>query len=198
MKFSSFLLLVALCFGSSNLVLGQDGGGDEDCPSVPECCEEDCCGPNSSFDSPSCSFQLNAPGFTGVYSADYLFGCTERTCCLEDCCGQNTQWDPATGFCVVPLGSIAGNVSADLDNNDTGDIDLAGSLIELFDAAGVLVATRLTDAMGNYLFTDLPPGNYVVVQTNLPDFPDDVSDIDNSTDMNVINVTIGTPPFPPL
>jgi hypothetical protein len=192
MKYSSLLLLVVALLGSAEVVVGQI---DDGCPSVPTCCEEDCCAPNSSFNSPACSFDLNAPGFTGIYSADYLFGCTMRECCNEDCCGQNTIWDANIGFCVVPLGSISGNVSADLDNNDTGDIDLTGSIIELFDNNGALIATRVTGADGNYVFNDIPPGFYIVNQTNIPEFPLDVSDIDKSTAINTINVTIGTPPF---
>mmetsp|Transcript_29011 Transcript_29011/g.47911 ORF Transcript_29011/g.47911 Transcript_29011/m.47911 type:complete len:200 (+) Transcript_29011:55-654(+) len=199
MKCSSLLLLVVLGLSSTEVVLGQVVPDEEDdCPSIPLCCEEDCCGPNSSYNGTDCSFDLNAPGFAGVYSVDYIFGCSDRECCLGECCGHNTAWDAVTGYCVVPLGSIAGNVSADLDNNDTGDVDLEGSLIELFDASGALIATRATDAMGNYLFLDLPPGEYTVVQTNLPAFPTDVSDIDPDTPMNTINVTLGDPPFPPL
>lgn len=195
MKGSALLLLVVLFLGSAEVALGQTGVEEEDCPLFPVCCEEDCCGPNSSFNSPRCIFDLNAPGFTGSYTPAHVFGCTTRACCEADCCGSNTVWDATSGFCVVPLGSISGNVRADLDNNDTGDLDLSGSLIELFDASGALVATRTTGVDGNYVFNDLPPGDYTVVQTNIPQFPFDVIDIDDTTPMNVINVTIGTPPF---
>ena len=48
------------------------------------------------------------------------------------------------------LGSISGNVSEDNNNDDSGDVDLAGVPIILKDQSGTVVATTTTDSMGNY------------------------------------------------
>ena len=80
-------------------------------------------------------------------------------------------------------------MSEDLDNNDTGDVDLSGVTITLYDANGDVVATRLTDTEGNYVFYDLPSGDYTVIETNLPGYLD-VSDVDGPND-NTINVPLG-------
>ena len=85
------------------------------------------------------------------------------------------------------LGSISGNVSEDVDNNDTGDVDLAGVTVKLLEN-GVEVATTVTDSNGDYFFYDVPVGNYVVMQVNLPGFLD-VTDSDGVND-NMIAVTV--------
>jgi len=82
------------------------------------------------------------------------------------------------------LGSIAGNVKEDIDNNDTGDVDLEGVTITLADVNGAPIATTTTDSDGNYVFYDLPAGDYNVVETNLAGFSD-VSDVDGPNDNNI-------------
>jgi protocatechuate 3,4-dioxygenase beta subunit len=67
-------------------------------------------------------------------------------------------------------GDISGTVLADSNNDGTGDAPLAGVTITLYTDAGsgvpgTILATTTTDADGNYSFTGLPSGNYVVVQT---------------------------------
>lgn len=86
------------------------------------------------------------------------------------------------------LGSISGNVSEDINNDDLGEDNLSGVPIELRDRAGETVATTLTDSVGNYAFYDLPAGEYTVIETNLEDFLD-VSDIDGG-DPNIIRVPL--------
>jgi hypothetical protein len=61
------------------------------------------------------------------------------------------------------------------DNNyngiqDAGEPGVAGVAIELRNSSMGLVATTSTDANGNYLFTNLVPGNYVVdvTESTLP------------------------------
>ena len=73
------------------------------------------------------------------------------------------------------LGSIAGNVKEDLDNNDTGDAAIPGVTITLLDSAGAVIATTVTGGSGSFLFVNLPAGNYTVVETNLLGYTD-VSD----------------------
>ncbi len=79
------------------------------------------------------------------------------------------------------LGSISGNVS------DDGAANLVNIVVNLYadvNADGVpdgaILATRLTDANGNYLFAGIEPDDYVVTQINLP-LHSDVSDYDHTT-----------------
>jgi LPXTG-site transpeptidase (sortase) family protein len=96
---------------------------------------------------------------------------------------------------------ISGNVSADTDNDNTGDTNLSGITIELYadaDGDGVAdsttpVATKQTDTNGNYNFPNVTPGKYVVVETNGSSYPNDVSDKDgsaNGTNLNTIKVDV--------
>ena len=51
-------------------------------------------------------------------------------------------------------------------------------------AGGVttVVGVTTTDSNGAYSFVDVEPGNYVVVESNLPAYPGDVSDYDTTFD----------------
>ena len=94
--------------------------------------------------------------------------------------------DIGNDFVDEKLGSISGNVTSDDDNDDIGDTNLEGVTVELLDDSGAVIDTTLTDAAGNYSFTDLPTGEYQVRETNLPDFSDvnefdsDVTDTDDN------------------
>ncbi|NEQ77023.1 MAG: Cna B-type domain-containing protein, partial [Okeania sp. SIO2C9] len=81
----------------------------------------------------------------------------------------------------IPNGSISGTVFEDTDNNDTGDTPLEGVTITLLDDQGATVDTTTTDANGDYIFTDVAPGDYQVVETNLPGYQD-VSEVDGGND----------------
>ncbi|NEQ73046.1 MAG: hypothetical protein F6K23_08125, partial [Okeania sp. SIO2C9] len=81
----------------------------------------------------------------------------------------------------IPNGSISGTVTEDTDNNGTGDTPLADVEVVLRDDQGNNVATTTTGSDGTYSFNDVEPGDYEVVQTNLPGYQD-VSDQDNSND----------------
>ena len=71
-------------------------------------------------------------------------------------------------------GTISGSVLADTNNDDDGDTGISGVTITLFtdpngdgnpaDGTQVGVPTT-TDSFGEYSFTGLTPGNYVVVET---------------------------------
>jgi hypothetical protein len=59
-----------------------------------------------------------------------------------------------------------------LDSNangvqDAGEAGIAGVTVKLLDSAGGVVSTSTTDASGNYLFSNLTPGDYAV-QVVLP------------------------------
>ena len=61
--------------------------------------------------------------------------------------------------------TISGEKFNDLTGDgilDPGDPGLPGWTIDLLDAAGAIVATTVTDANGNYSFTDVGPGTYTV------------------------------------
>jgi hypothetical protein len=74
---------------------------------------------------------------------------------------------------IFELGSIEGNVSEDVNNDDNGDVNLSGIRVDLVqdsnnngfaDLGEPIVSTKLTDNLGNYSFENLEPGNYVVVE----------------------------------
>jgi hypothetical protein len=52
---------------------------------------------------------------------------------------------------------------------DPTEKPIAGVLVTLYDGSGNPIATTVTDANGNYLFSNLEPGTYSVGFTNLPD-----------------------------
>ncbi|WP_287308981.1 MULTISPECIES: SdrD B-like domain-containing protein, partial [unclassified Okeania] len=99
----------------------------------------------------------------------------------------------------IPNGSISGTVTEDTNNDGTGDNPLADVTVTLVDDQGNPVATTTTGTDGSYTFTDVEPGDYQVVQTNLPDYQD-VSDQDttpdgdaadnNTTVDNIVGVTV--------
>ena len=93
--------------------------------------------------------------------------------------------DIGNDFVDEQLGSISGNVTSDDDNDDIGDTNLEGVTVELLDDSGAVIDTTLTDAAGNYSFTDLPTGEYQVRETNLPDFSD-VNEFD-SDDSDILD-----------
>jgi LPXTG-motif cell wall-anchored protein len=80
-----------------------------------------------------------------------------------------------------------------IDTNGDGAVDpeeegIAGVLVNLYDLDGVLVDIAETDADGNYLFTDLLPGTYLVqlVPDSLPEELRATFDRDGSPDLNTI------------
>ncbi len=74
------------------------------------------------------------------------------------------------GFSEVPsevpaVGAIGDTIFWDANRNgteDDGEAGIPGVLVELYSNA-TLVASQYTDANGNYMFTNLPPGTYTVV-----------------------------------
>jgi protocatechuate 3,4-dioxygenase beta subunit len=80
--------------------------------------------------------------------------------------GATTTTTAATTTTVAPvLVSIGDTVWFDTDNNnvlDGADTRVRGAFVELLNAAGVVVATDVTDAGGQYGFANLAPGIYQV------------------------------------
>jgi serine-aspartate repeat-containing protein C/D/E len=61
--------------------------------------------------------------------------------------------------------SLGDRVWIDANDNgvqDSGEASLAGVTVRLLNASGQVIATQLTDASGNYLFTGLAAGQYAV------------------------------------
>ena len=73
---------------------------------------------------------------------------------------------------VDELGRIGGSVTADNDNNDTGDTPLANVRVELINNNGDIIATATTDDAGSYEFVGVTPGDYQVRQINLTGYGD--------------------------
>jgi hypothetical protein len=77
-------------------------------------------------------------------------------------------------FGYVFVASVSGNVSEDTNGDGVGDANLPGTVVQLYTdpngdgnpADGVLYAQAVTDAAGNYSFTGVPVGDYVVVEVD--------------------------------
>jgi len=101
-----------------------------------------------------------ATNFTGTATIPYS---------VEDANGQI-----AVANLIVTVGapgSIRGVVFNDLDLNKTqgsGEPGIGAVRVDLYDSTGTtLIASMTTTAGGAYSFTNLPPGDYVVVETDL-------------------------------
>jgi|GEM_PF-3659371 len=71
-------------------------------------------------------------------------------------------------FAVEELASIGNQVWLDLDEDnvqDENELGVPNVIVNLYDAADTLIRTTITDEDGNYLFTDLQPGDYYVIFT---------------------------------
>ena len=84
----------------------------------------------------------------------------------------DTNGNMTVDFGFTGLGTWKGNVSIDIDNDNTPDRNLPGVTINLYTdpngdgnpSDGTLVGTTTTDTNGNYEFTELIPGAYVAVE----------------------------------
>ncbi|MCU0749414.1 MAG: hypothetical protein MUF13_07715, partial [Akkermansiaceae bacterium] len=102
-------------------------------------------------------------------------------------------------FVELEYGSIAGSVLADSDNNGTGDAALDNVTLTLLDGSGnpvdadpntpaIELVTTTTDSLGAYLFDNLLPGNYQVLETQ-PSGYGSVSDIDGGNPNLIGNIS---------
>ncbi|MEL7079558.1 MAG: SdrD B-like domain-containing protein, partial [Cyanobacteria bacterium J06582_2] len=129
--------------------------------------------------------QENGPSFVDVTDVQ---GANDSQIALTVGIGESVV---AQNFVDEIPASIAGNVSRDDNNDDAGDVDLAGITVRLIDSQGGVLATQTTDADGNYLFVDVTPGNYTIEQVNDTGFVD-VSDVQGANDSQIaVNVGIG-------
>jgi len=109
---------------------------------------------------------------------------------------------PIGGHEVVDFGlaefvNLGSTVWVDADGDgivDSGEQGIADVLVNLYDENGVLVAIAETDADGQYLFTDISPGTYLV-QLDPDSLSDELRatfDRDGSPDLNtLVNLSSG-------
>ena len=91
------------------------------------------------------------------------------------------ETDTGNDFVETQLGAVTGKVSADTTGDGTGDMDLSGVEITLVDSDNNEIATTTTNASGDYIFRDVMPGEYTVVESQPNDY-NDVSEVEGGTD----------------
>jgi hypothetical protein len=78
--------------------------------------------------------------------------------------GDDRTWELGS-YLDEPPAAIGDRVWFDTDRDgvqDVGERGVSGVTVQLLNASGAVVATAVTDQQGNYLFENLPPGNYAV------------------------------------
>jgi len=66
---------------------------------------------------------------------------------------------------MFKLASVGDKVWEDKNHNwvqDTGEAGIAGVKVQLLDTAGAVLATTTTNSTGNYVFSNLDPGSYIL------------------------------------
>ena len=89
------------------------------------------------------------------------------------------------GLTPIPTYRIGSLVWEDFDNDgiaETGEPGIEGVLVQLIDENGDVIAETVTDSDGEYVFDDLPAGDYQVVlpadqEPELGDQPDIIADV---------------------
>ena len=102
-------------------------------------------GGNDALDS-----DIDSSGTTGVYTLTQ---------------GSNNLSVDAGLYCPPVTASIGDKVWEDMNYNglqDAGEAGIKGVTVKLLNSAGTVVATATTDANGNYLFSNVAPGDYKV------------------------------------
>ena len=96
--------------------------------------------------------------------------------------------------------SLGDIVWTDANNNglqDNGETGVSGVSVTLYEEDGLtVIATTITDGLGNYIFTNLDGGNYVVGFSNLPvgytfTTPSGILEDENNSDANVLTGKTG-------
>ena len=96
-------------------------------------------------------------------------------------------------FCEHEPASLCGTVWFDENNDgvlDSGEGRIGGVVIELFDKSGNKIAETVTDANGDYCFTDLYAGEYLIRESQPAGYTDgkeSLGDVDGTTRGDVFN-----------
>ena len=98
---------------------------------------------------------------------------TSRTATFTLAAGQRITTVDAGFWLTTSPGTskIGDRVWLDANQNgvqDAGEANVQGMTVVLYDAANTAIKLAVTDANGNYLFTDLAAGNYTVGFSNVP------------------------------
>lgn len=91
-----------------------------------------------------------------------------------------------------PAGSIGDRVWADANGNGTqepSESGLANITVEIRDSSATLLATAITDSNGNYTFTEVEAGTYLV-SIVAPAYYDATADLDGPATANFTSVTL--------
>ncbi|MBK9462533.1 MAG: carboxypeptidase regulatory-like domain-containing protein [Sphingobacteriales bacterium] len=104
---------------------------------------------------------------TGLTGGTYAVTVTDNKGCSTTT--SVTITDPT---CEQPTGSIGDFVWNDTNGDgvqDPGETGIPGITVTLYDSNGDVIATTTTDQNGNYVFDNLPAGDYTVVVGSGPD-----------------------------
>ena len=102
--------------------------------------------------------------------------------------------DPTWDAGLVQVASIGDRVWRDNNNNgqqDAGEPGVSGITVHLLDSGGTVVATKITDVNGNYLFNNLRPGDYAVEVVLPAGYVFSSKDVGNNNSDSDIDTTTG-------
>jgi len=142
--------------------------------------------------------QQNTPGTIAGASNSDADPTTRRTAPFNLVAGQ-IQPDVDAGVETPILGSIGDKIWFDADSDgqqDASEPGVPGVVLELLDNLGNVIATAVTDANGNYLFSNLPAGTYSIRAAYLPPYFDltksNIGADGTDSDINEYTNTTGT------
>jgi len=97
-------------------------------------------------------------------------------------------------FSDAPGRTISGSVRNDMNGNGTPDSDengIEGSMVQLLDAAGDVIAEVKSDENGDFAFTAVLPGDYVIREVN-PEGMISNFDTDGGEDLDLVAITVAS------
>jgi hypothetical protein len=81
--------------------LSTSFGSEDDCIAY-QCCEDECCGPDTSWDDEIlyCVPDPGSLGFQGIFATEFVPICEVKVCCEDFCCFDGTYYDPSISCCL--------------------------------------------------------------------------------------------------